>query len=290
MANFLHKTKFKTDLDDVEWRKLIALATHVGDYQLAQQFADQMLPDESPSVNLDFLLSASIAYFNVGQKAKAIDLVKRVYLALPNNVCAKALLNYYTTHADSVAKLNVAYPHRFFTPYQIPSAVTDVSLCALQDGCPPSDVFWHLSVLIYAENGYYLGTNNVSNGKYIVSLMENATNLDANSVQLMLTSLLNEYTSPRLKSAFLYYLTKYYDGNLVVTTSQGENVLQQGLFDGVTDAQRLVLCSMASSHKITDWDVSKAVELYNAYAEQMQGQDTFVFAETLFSSLTAGNN
>ena len=287
LHQFLLNTSFDGDLDTLELRKLVALATYVKDYNLAQSYANQMLVDDAPNVDLDYLLTAAIAYYNVGNTAKAISLLKRVNTTLPNNVGVKAVLGYLTNHTQGVAKLNVAYPHRFFTPYQLPSAVANASLQALQEGCDQSLVGWHLSVLVYAENGYYMGTNNTSFGKQIVSFMQCATNLDADCINLMRVGLINEFTSPRLKSAFLYYLTKHHNGDVVVATADGTSLVTNGLFDGVTDAQRLVLCAVAVMHPVSSWDVQKAVQLYNAYDDQMQGQDVFVFAETLFSSLTA---
>lgn len=285
LRQFLHSTTFDSDLDDLEWRKLVALATRAKDYSLAQNYADQMQVESCPSVNLDYLLAASIAYYNAGNVAKATEVAKQIRTALPNNVCVKALLNYYTAHSDGITKLNLAYPHRFFTPYQIPTAVAKVSLDALQGGCDQSSLSWHLSVIVYAENGYYIGTNNASFGKDIVSIMQSATNLDSDAVQLMLTALINQYTSPRLKCAFLYYLTKHYDGDVAVLTNQGDTVIAKGLFEGVTDEQRLVLCAMSTMRNLSADDVSKAVSLYDLHAEKLQGQDVFVFAETLFSAL-----
>ncbi len=274
-------------IDEVEWRKLVSLSTYVKDYKLANDFADKMEVDDYYGVNLDYLITASIAYYNYGRYDLAVDVAQRVYAVLPNNIGVRALLAYYKTNKDATVKLDVAYPQRLFTPYQVPRAVAKKSMSALQSNDYDQDSFaWHLNLLTYAENGYNVGTNRATFCTELTNFIIDTTFVTDKVLDLMKAALYNEYTSQHVKVAFLYYLTKNFTVDATVCFANGVNYVPAGCLDGVTDSQRLAFCCLLASHQFDNFDVEKAVQAFNALDEEQQSQDSFVVAEKLFCALT----
>ncbi|MBR2974497.1 MAG: hypothetical protein IKC47_01995, partial [Clostridia bacterium] len=224
LHQFFRQTTWDNGLDFLESRKLICLATHVDDYNRAVEFVHLAPIEDCLNVNLDYLLTSSIAFYNNGQLSEATSLAKRVLATLPNNVAAKALLDYYHAHPTTVVKLDVPYPQLLFTPYHLPKAVAQRALEALQGPYDANQFAYNLSVVAYYECGYYLGTNKASFCSQITQLLTSVKHqLSQQAVDVMTLALLDKHTSPRLKCTFLFYLTKWCKGRFVVVAERGEN-------------------------------------------------------------------